>query len=110
MAGLATGRRRGTRTRTHQTYLAKPGIIGIYVVGSATRPYRDGLSDYDIEVIVEDGVYDSTPMSERQVFFFKDGESKVVDYEFYLIPWSDFVNLTKSIIVFCTETGAPLLM
>ena len=77
-------------------YLDKDGVIGIYVVGSATRPHRDALSDYDIEVIVEDDVYDRTPMDERQVFAFKDGDSKVVDYEFYLIPWCDFVKLTAS--------------
>lgn len=77
-------------------YVEMEGVIGIYVVGSATRPYRDELSDYDIEVVVEDDVYERTPMDERQVFSFKEGESKVVDYEFYLIPWSDFVNLTAS--------------
>jgi predicted nucleotidyltransferase len=77
-------------------YLAMPGVIGIYVLGSATRPYRDHLSDYDIEVIVEDTVYEHTPMAERQVFFFKEGDPKVVDYEFYLIPWRDFSKLTES--------------
>jgi uncharacterized protein DUF4037 len=77
-------------------YLEMDGVIGIYVVGSATRPYCDELSDYDIEVIVEDDVYERTPMDERQVFSFKEGEPKVVDYEFYLIPWSDFVHLTES--------------
>ncbi|MFC2095355.1 hypothetical protein ACFLSW_02815 [Candidatus Bipolaricaulota bacterium] len=77
-------------------YLEKEGVIGIYVVGSATRPYRDALSDYDIEVIVEDDIYERTPMDERQVFAFKEDEPKVVDYEFYLIPWSDFVHLTES--------------
>jgi len=77
-------------------YLDMDGVIGIYVVGSATRPYRDELSDYDIEVIVEDDVYERTPMGERQVFFFKEGEPKVVDYEFYIIPWSDFAKLPES--------------
>ncbi len=77
-------------------YLQMDGVIGIYVVGSATRPYRDSLSDYDIEVIVEDDIYAQTPMEDRQVFYYKDDDSKIVDYEFYLIPWSDFINLTKS--------------
>ena len=77
-------------------YLKMDGVIGIYVVGSATRPYRDELSDYDIEVIVEDNVYARTPMADRQVFSFKEGAAKVVDYEFYLIPWSDFSKLTES--------------
>ena len=77
-------------------YLEIDGVIGIYVVGSATRPYRDELSDYDIEVIMENDVYERTPMDGRQVFFFKEGEPKVVDYEFYLIPWSDFAKLPES--------------
>ena len=77
-------------------YVEKEGVIGIYLLGSVTRPYRDGLSDYDIEVIVEDAVYKRTPDEERQVFVFKEGEPRVIDYEFYLIPWSDFVGLTES--------------
>lgn len=79
-----------------QPYVEKKGVIGIYLLGSVTRPYRDGLSDYDIEVVVEDAVYESTPDEERQVFFFKEGDPKVVDYEFYLIPWSDFEVLIES--------------
>jgi len=77
-------------------YLEEEGVIGIYVVGSATRPHRDGLSDYDIEVIVADDVYARTPDEERQTFFFKEGKPKIVDYEFYLVPWSDFERLTQS--------------
>ena len=81
-------------------YIGKDGVIGIYLLGSMTRPYRDELSDYDIEVIVEDVVYDNTPDEERQVFFYKEGVESggrpVVDYEFYLIPWSHFVALTES--------------
>ena len=81
-------------------YVQKEGVIGIYLLGSVTRPYRDDLSDYDIEVIVEDAVYEATPDEERQVFFYKDGVEdggrRVVDYEFYLVPWSHFVGLTES--------------
>jgi hypothetical protein len=47
-------------------------------------------------VIVEDAVYERTPDEERQVFVLKEGEPRVVDYEFYLIPWSDFVGLLES--------------
>jgi len=79
-----------------QPYVEKEGVIGIYLLGSVTRPYRDGLSDYDIEVIVEDDAYERTPDEERQVFILKEGQPKVVDHEFYLIPWSDFVGLTES--------------
>ncbi len=77
-------------------YVEKEGVIGIYLLGSVARSYRDRLSDYDIEVIVEDAVYKRTPDEERQVFVFKEGEPRVVDYEFYLIPWSDFEALTES--------------
>ena len=77
-------------------YLDKEGVIGIYVVGSMTRPHSDAFSDYDIEVIVEDDVYARTPDEERQIFAFKEGEPRVVDYEYYLIPWSDFEALTRS--------------
>ncbi|MFC2081670.1 nucleotidyltransferase domain-containing protein [Candidatus Bipolaricaulota bacterium] len=81
-------------------YLDREGVIGVYLVGSATRPHRDEQSDLDIEVIVEDDVYERTPDEERQTFVFKEGtaegEPKVVDYEFYLIPWSDFVALSES--------------
>ena len=77
-------------------YVGKPGVIGIYMVGSATRPYRDELSDYDIEVIVEDAVYAETPDSERQIFSYKEGSERVVDYEFYLWPWSEFAGLAAS--------------
>ena len=80
-------------------YLEKDGVIGIYLVGSATRPHADEKSDLDIEVIVEDELYARTPDAERQTFAFKEaaeGEPTVVDYEFYLIPWSDFVGLGES--------------
>lgn len=82
--------------RLIEPYVGKEGVIGIYMVGSATRPYRDGLSDYDIEVIVEDDVYERTPDDERQVFSFKEGDERVVDYEFYLWPWSGFTGLAGS--------------
>ena len=81
-------------------YVEKEGVIGIYLLGSVTRPYRDELSDYDIEVIVEDAVYEATPDEERQVFHYREGTPEgarpIVDYEFYLIPWSHFVGLTES--------------
>jgi predicted nucleotidyltransferase len=83
-------------TELIRPYVGAPGVVGIYVVGSATRPHRDALSDYDIEVIVEDDVYERTPDSGRQVFAFKEGESKLVDYEFYLRPWSEFERLVDS--------------
>ncbi len=77
-------------------YAARKDVIGIYVVGSATRPHRDDLSDYDIEVILDDAAYARTPDAERQVFAYRDGEPKIVDHEFYLRPWSEFLALVSS--------------
>ncbi len=79
-----------------RSYIARKDVVGIYVVGSATRPHRDDLSDYDIEVVLEDAAYAQTPDAERQIFAYKDGEPKVVDYEFYLRPWSEFLALVSS--------------
>jgi hypothetical protein len=77
-------------------YMEKEGVIGIYVVGSATRPFRDERSDYDIEVVVEDEVYQSLPDEERHVFVIDEGPPRRVDHEFYLWPWSDFEGLIGS--------------
>lgn len=77
-------------------YAERRETIGAYLVGSATRPHADALSDLDIEVVVEDAAYESTPDAERQVFAYKDAEKRVVDYEFYLRPWSEFVALASS--------------
>ena len=77
-------------------YMEKEGVIGIYVVGSATRPFRDERSDYDIEVVVEDEVYRALPDEERHVFVIDEGPPRKVDHEFYLWPWSDFERLLGS--------------
>ena len=77
-------------------YLARDGVIGIYVLGSSTRPFRDELSDYDIEVIVTDDAYKATPDEEKHVFEIDDGPPRRVDHEFYLRPWSEFAQLASS--------------
>ncbi len=77
-------------------YADRAGTVGAYLVGSATRPQRDALSDLDIEVVVEDAVYDAMPDDERQVFAYRDDEKRVVDYEFYLRPRSEFEALPAS--------------
>ncbi len=77
-------------------YLERDGIIGAYLVGSATRPHRDELSDYDIEIIVEDEAYERTPDEQRHVYVLRSEDPPIVDHEFYLIPWSDFKCLTES--------------
>ena len=77
-------------------YLDMDGLVGIYVVGSATRPFRDGLSDYDFEVVVEDETYAALPDAEKHRFVIDEGSPRRVDYEFYLWPWSDFEGLLLS--------------
>lgn len=71
-------------------------MIGIYLVGSASRPFRDRLSDYDIEVAMEDAAYAATSMEERHVFVVEEGPPKRVDHEFYLRPWGDLAAMETS--------------
>ncbi len=77
-------------------YLDMDELVGIYVVGSSTRPFRDALSDYDIEVVVEDATYDALPDEKRHVFVIDEGPPRRVDREFYLRPWSEFAALLES--------------
>jgi hypothetical protein len=77
-------------------YLDMEGLIGIYVVGSTTRPYRDALSDYDFEIVVEDQNYTALPDEERHCFVIDEGPPRRVDHEFYFRPWSEFEGLLTS--------------
>jgi hypothetical protein len=77
-------------------YIGQPGVLGVYLVGSASRPFRDATSDYDIEVAVTDDVYDATPLADRHVFVIDEGPPRRVDHEFYLRPWSELVGLATS--------------
>ncbi|MGC9529014.1 MAG: hypothetical protein ACP5G2_00070 [Candidatus Bipolaricaulaceae bacterium] len=78
------------------SYADKPGVIGVYVVGSASRPFRDGLSDYDIEVAMEDAAYAATALADRHVFAIQEGPPRRVDHEFFLRPWSELTGLEQS--------------
>jgi len=77
-------------------YLDMDGLIGIYVVGSATRPFRDGLSDYDFELVVDDETYAALPEGEKHRFVIDEGPPRRVDHEFYFWPWSGFEGLLSS--------------
>jgi hypothetical protein len=77
-------------------YVDREGVVGIYLVGSATRPFRDPLSDYDLEVVVDDAAYAATPSDQRHVFVIDEGPPRRVDHEFYLRSWSDFAALVDS--------------
>lgn len=78
------------------TYSGRAGVVGIYLVGSASRPFRDRISDYDIEVVVSDPTYEHTPLEERHVFAIEEGPPRRVDHEFYLRPWSELVAMEHS--------------
>ncbi len=79
-----------------QPYVQRDDVLGIYVVGSSTRPYRDELSDYDFEVIVTDEAYAMLSDAEKHVFIIDDGPPRRVDHEFYLRPLAEFEGLVSS--------------
>ena len=49
-------------------YQKMDGVIGVCLVGSATRPFRDPLSDYDFEVVMDDKAFAKVPGEKRLVF------------------------------------------
>jgi len=79
-----------------EPYLEMEGVIGIYVLGSSTRPFRDELSDYDIEVVVTDEIYLYLPDEKKHVFVIDEGPPRRVDHEFYLRPVGEFEGLIDS--------------
>ncbi len=79
-----------------EPYIGRAGVLGAYVVGSASRPFRDGFSDYDIEVVLEDDAFAAVPDAERHVFVMDEGPPRKVDHEFYLRPWSELAGLRDS--------------
>lgn len=79
-----------------QPYVEREDVLGAYLVGSATRPFRDALSDLDLEVVLTDEAYDATPDAERHVFVVDEGPPRRVDHELYLRAWSDFEGLADS--------------
>ena len=77
-------------------YTRLPWVRGIYLVGSASRPFRDRISDYDFEVAVEDGAYAGLSDAERHVYSIEPGPPPRVDYEFLLRPWGELESLVGS--------------
>jgi hypothetical protein len=78
-------------------YEALPGVRGVYLVGSATRPWRDATSDYDFEVAMEDDAYEALPLEKRHKFQIDPGPPPRVDHEFYCRPWSELSALPASV-------------
>ncbi|MCK4259496.1 MAG: hypothetical protein KAX49_10995 [Halanaerobiales bacterium] len=60
-------------------------VLGIVLVGSASKSYTDLLSDYDLEVIVTDSYYDTLDDDQK---FYEIEEEKL---EFLILPESDFL-------------------
>jgi hypothetical protein len=79
-----------------EPYLEMSGLVGAYLVGSATRPYRDAHSDLDIEIVVEDEVYEGLPDAEQHVFVIDEGPPRRLDHEFYLRPRREMEELIAS--------------
>jgi hypothetical protein len=77
-------------------HLDREGLIGIYVVGSSTRPYRDGVSDYDIELVVEDRAYEALEVHDIHTYEIDEGPPRRVDHELYVRSWTDFIGLIDS--------------
>ena len=79
-------------------YRKMDGLVGIYLVGSATRPFRDRdpLSDYDFEVVMEDEAFSRVPPDKKLVFVIEEGPPRRVDHEFYLRPWKELSGLVRS--------------
>lgn len=77
-------------------YQKMDGVIGVYLVGSATRPFRDPLSDYDFEVVMDDKAFAKGPGEKKLVFVLDEGPPRRVDHEFSLRPWTELARLVRS--------------
>jgi predicted nucleotidyltransferase len=82
--------------RLIEPYTRMEGVIGVYLVGSATRPFRDPLSDYDFEVAMEDEAFSRVPADKKLTFVIDEGPPRRVDHEFYLRPWKELESLVRS--------------
>ena len=79
-----------------EPYTREPWVRGAYLVGSASRPFRDRVSDYDVELAVDDAAYAALSDAERHVFAMDPDQPARVDYEFFLRPWSELEGLRAS--------------
>lgn len=79
-----------------EPYIQRDDVVGIYLLGSASRPYRDARSDYDFEVVIRDDAYPAIPADERLVYVLDEGPPRRVDYEFYLRPQGELERLVDS--------------
>src|SRR5262245_54611279 len=76
-----------------EPFTRHPWVRGIYLVGSASRPFRDAVSDYDFEIAVDDVAYERLAAAEKHTFAMDPEVPTRVDYEYYLRPWSELEAL-----------------
>jgi predicted nucleotidyltransferase len=74
------------------SHVPQEEIMGILVVGSASREYGDDLSDFDVEVIVSDTFYRGLSKECR----FMSREIDQLRVEYLILPEADFVAKVKS--------------
>jgi hypothetical protein len=79
-----------------QPYTERSDVVGIYVIGSSVRPYRDAFSDYDFEVVIADEAYERIPPDKLLMFSIDEGPPRRIDHEFYLRPLSELESLVDS--------------
>jgi hypothetical protein len=79
-----------------EPYTREPWVRGAYLVGSASRPFRDATSDFDIEIAADDDAYARLTHAERHVFAMDPERPRRVDYEFLVRPWSELESLPDS--------------
>lgn len=79
-----------------EPYRKLPWARGAFLVGSASRPFADETSDFDIEVVADDAAYAEMSNGERHVFAMDPERPKRVDYEFLVRPWSELDSLRTS--------------
>jgi hypothetical protein len=82
--------------RLVEPYTHHAWVRGVYLVGSASRPFRDAVSDYDFEIAVDDVAYGRLTAAEKHIFAMDPEVPTRVDYEFYLRPWSELEALRTS--------------
>jgi hypothetical protein len=79
-----------------EPYTRLPWVRGAYLVGSASRPFRDHVSDFDIEIAVDDAAHAGLSDEEKHVFAMDPDRPSRVDYEYLLRPWSELEGLAAS--------------
>jgi hypothetical protein len=73
-----------------EKYKENKNVLGVLLVGSSSKYYKDSFSDYDIEIIVKDSYYNSIKASDT-VYTTDEGK-----YDFFITSEYDFLQKAKS--------------